>query len=164
MRFVLSTCYQVIPLIIPQVTYLRLLYSTVESRPPSCTRTVTGSVNYQVVGWFVSHANIGFLIPTTIINGAAFVALVIAMWISWAGGHIFHPFHPRPVTIAEHVDEQEQVPDEWRDKVIFHPTTVRCSLIIIYAFVLIPSVCTSGIKGLLSKRCGGQPQKGHSSC
>jgi hypothetical protein len=98
---------------------------------------VTGSVNYQVVGWFVSPANIGFLIPVTIINGAAFVALVIAMWIAWTGGHIFHPFHPRPVTIANHLDEEEQVPYEWESKVAYNPTMVRCNLVIIYSFVLI---------------------------
>ena len=84
---------------------------------------MTGSVNYQVVGWFVSRANIGFLIPITIINGAAFVALVIAMWIAWTNGHIFHPSHPRPVAMAEYVDEQEQVPDEWSNKVAYNPTT-----------------------------------------
>ena len=128
MRFVLSTCSHVIPLIVvPQASYLRLIYSTVDNnRPGACNRTVTGSVNYQVVGWFVSRANIGFLIPITIINGAAFVALVIAMWIAWTNGHIFHPFHPRPVIIAEHIDEQERVPDEWIHKVTYQPTTVRC--------------------------------------
>ena len=126
MRFVPLTCYRVSSLIVtPQVTYLRLIYSTLGGRPPECDRTVTGSVNYQVVGWFVSRANVGFLIPVTIINGAAFVALVTAMWMAWTGGHIFHPFHPRPVTIAEHVDEQEQIPNEWRDKVTYDPTTVR---------------------------------------
>ncbi|KIK02026.1 hypothetical protein K443DRAFT_541776 [Laccaria amethystina LaAM-08-1] len=49
------------------------------NRPSDCNRTVTGFVNYQVVGWFVSSANVGFFIPITIINGAACVALVIAM-------------------------------------------------------------------------------------
>ena len=98
---------------------------------------MTGSVNYQVVGWFVSRANVGFLIPITIINGAAFVALVIAMWIAWNGGHKFHPFHPRPVTIAENLDEGEQVPYEWGDEVSYNPTMVCCNLVIIYSLVLI---------------------------
>lgn len=107
-----------------EVSYLRLIYSTVGTQPADCNRNVAGSANYEVVGWFVSRANVGFLIPITIINGAAFVALVIAMWIAWTNGHIFHPFHPRPVTIAKDLDKEERVPDEWGRKVTYHPTTV----------------------------------------
>ena len=128
MRFVLSTCSHVIPfIVIPQVSYLRLIYSTLGTQPDFCNRNVTGSVNYQVVGWFVSRANIGFLIPITIINGAAFVALVIAMWIAWTNGHVFHPFHPRRVIIEEEdFDKEERVPAEWSRNVSYHPMTVRC--------------------------------------
>ena len=128
MRFVLSTCYHVNPLIVnPQVSYLRLIYSTIDNRPDNCTRTVTGSVTYQVIGWFVSRANVGFLIPITIINGTAFVALVIAMWIAWVNGYVSHPFHIRLVNV-EDVDkaEEEWVPDEWINRVTYYPTTVRC--------------------------------------
>ena len=84
-----------------------------------------GVVNYVVLGWFVTSANIGFLIPTTIINGAALIALLLAVLLAKTGGYIFHPFHPRPVTYGDDVDPQEQVPDEWRHKVTFHPTSVR---------------------------------------
>ena len=147
MRFVLSTCYHDIPLIvIPQVSYLRLIYSTVGTQPDDCNRNVTGSVNYLVVGWFVSRANIGFLIPITIINGAAFVALVIAMWIAWTNGHKFRPSHPRRVIIAEEdFDEKERVPAEWSRDVSYHPMTVRCIFQPSFILRTDSSVCASGV-------------------
>ena len=82
-------------------------------------------MNYLVLGWFVTSANIGFLIPITIINGSSFITLLLAVWLAWTNGHIFHPFHPRPVTYAEDCDSQEHLPDEWVHKVSFHPTIVR---------------------------------------
>jgi hypothetical protein len=114
---------------------------------------VTGSVNYLVVGWFVSRANIGFLIPITIINGAAFVALVIAMWIAWTNGHILHPFQSRPVTIAEDgVDDEEEIPNEWALAITYHPTTVRC-IFGHYLFLTNFSVCALGVQGILYEIC-----------
>ena len=148
MRFVLSTCYHDIPLIVvPQVSYLRLIYSTVGTQPDDCNRNVTGSVNYLVVGWFVSPANIGFLIPITIINGAAFVALVIAMCIAWTNGHKFRPFHPRRVIIAkEDFDKNGPgVPAEWSRNVSYHPMTVRCIFQPSFILRTNSSVCASGV-------------------
>ena len=71
----------------------------------------------------MTNANIGILIPITIINLGALVALYRAMIIAKYGGYLYHPSHPRPVTYDEHMDEEEQVPDEWMHKV--RPTTVR---------------------------------------
>ena len=110
---------------------------------------MTGSVNYLVVGWFVSRANVGFLIPITIITGAAFVALVIAMRIAWTNGHIFGPSDPRPVTIAKNSDEKEHIPDEWSRNVTYHPTTVRCIFQPSFILRTNSSDCASGVHGIL---------------
>jgi hypothetical protein len=84
---------------------------------------VTGHVNYEVLGWFVTSANIGFLIPLTLINGAALIALFLAMTIAKVIGYL-HPLHPRPVIYDANSDEE--VPDEWKEKIAFQPTSVRC--------------------------------------
>jgi len=84
---------------------------------------VTGLLSYEVLGWFVTSANLGILFPITIINLAAFGALIRAMIMAKHGGYLFHPSHPRPIHY-ENTDPEEQVPDEWKDKVTFHPTTV----------------------------------------
>ena len=107
------------------MTYLRLIYSTLPDAPSSCNRTVTGQLRYEVYGWFMTKANIGFLIPITIINLGALVALYQAMIIAKAGGYMYHPSHPRPVIYDKNVDEGEQVSDEWMHKVSVRPTTVR---------------------------------------
>ena len=107
------------------MTSLRLIYSTLPNRPSSCNRTVTGQLRYEVYGWFMTKANIGFLIPITIINLGALVALYQAMIIAKAGGYMYHPSHPRPVIYDKNVDEGEQVSDEWMHKVSVRPTTVR---------------------------------------
>ena len=107
-----------------QTTYLRLIYSTLNP-PSSCLRTVTGQLRYEVYGWFMTNANIGFLIPITIISLGALVALYQAMIIAKSGGYMYHPSHPRPVIYNEHIDEEERVPDEWMHQVSFSSTTVR---------------------------------------
>jgi hypothetical protein len=109
------------------VTYFRLSYVGYESQPPpdSCFNTVTGQLRYEVYGWLMTNANIGFLIPITIINLGALFALYQAMIIAKDGGYAYHPSHPRPVIYDEHIDEGEQVPDEWMHKVSIRPTTVR---------------------------------------
>ena len=73
----------------------------------------------------MTKSNIGFLIPITIINLGAFVALYQAMLIAKDGGYVYHLSHSRPVIYDEHIDEGEQVPDEWMHKVSVRPTTVR---------------------------------------
>ena len=86
---------------------------------------MNGVVNYVVLGWFVTSANIGFLVPMTIINGATFITFLVAAFLANAGGHILHPFHPRTVIYDDHTDHEELVPDEWRYKVTIHPVSVR---------------------------------------
>jgi NADH:ubiquinone oxidoreductase subunit len=74
----------------------------------------------------MTNANIGFLIPITIINLGALFALCRAMIIAKDGGYVYHPDQTRPV-IYDDIDEGEQVPDEWMHKVSERPTTVRSS-------------------------------------
>ena len=79
----------------------------------------------MVLGWSVTRANIGLLIPMTVINLGALVAIMLAIGITRAGDHEFKPFDPRPVTYAEPIDDEEPLPDEWREKVAHKPTAVR---------------------------------------
>jgi hypothetical protein len=86
---------------------------------------VDGVVNYVVLGWFVPSAKIGFLIPMTIINGAAFITLLLTVVLARTNGYVSHPFRPRPVTYDDHIDREKLVPDEWARKVGYYPTSVR---------------------------------------
>ena len=38
---------------------------------------------------------------------------------------MYHPSHPKHVLYDEHIDEGEEVPDEWMRKVSVCPTTVH---------------------------------------
>ena len=81
-------------LIVPlQAAYIRLVYmtNTDPPPPPSCIRNVTGSANYEVIGWFVTAENIGFLMPMTLVNLAALMLALIAMFM---GEKILHKFDP----------------------------------------------------------------------
>jgi len=49
--------------------------------PSSCPRTIDGSVNYQVIGWFISSHSAFFLLPLTILNLTSLLMLVGAMFI-----------------------------------------------------------------------------------
>jgi len=103
-----------------QTTYLRVIYSTVSNRPTSCTREVTGVASLRVLGWYVTTSNIGFLIPLTLINLAALTALLLAL--AFAEGVHLHPRHPRPIIYDKNF--KEEVPDEWKEKVAFRPTSI----------------------------------------
>ena len=91
-------------IVVPQATYLQLIYSTVPNPPSSCTRTVIRSLSYEVRGWFVTGANIGFLFPMTIINLAA---LAVVLWC------LLHPFHPRTIIHFEAIDQEQGEADGW---------------------------------------------------
>lgn len=111
-----------------QTTYIRLIYATVPDPPASCNRAVTGSVNYEVFGWFVTKDNIGYLIPLTVVNLAAFFALLLALIFAKGTGYL-PALHERPVTyITKHneevPDQFKGVPDEWKEKVAFRPTSI----------------------------------------
>jgi hypothetical protein len=65
-----------------EATYIRLLYSTnTTAAPPTCLRTIDGSVDYQVIGWFVDSDNGYLLIPLTIFNVTSLLMLIGAMLI-----------------------------------------------------------------------------------
>ncbi|EDR05198.1 uncharacterized protein LACBIDRAFT_303636 [Laccaria bicolor S238N-H82] len=85
-----------------EMSYYRMIYSTVSDIPPFCLRQVTGQLRYEVYSWFMTKANIGFLIPITIINLGALVALYQAMIIAKDGGYMYHPSHPRPIIYDDH--------------------------------------------------------------
>jgi len=119
--------FHFIYLIVPQAAYTRLIYSA--DRPSSCNRTVTGPLSYEVLGWFVTTANIGLLFPMTIINLAAFIVLLKAIITAKGGGYLFSPFCPRPVEYPKTIDQEELVPDEWMHKVMSQPKTVCCRVI-----------------------------------
>jgi hypothetical protein len=87
----------------------------------------------------------------TIINGAAFITLLLAFFQAWTGGHFFHPFLPRPVTYGGRIDHQELVSDEWRHKVTFHPTSVRffIDFIAYFSIALTLRLAVLEIKGSL---------------
>jgi len=87
---------------------------------------VTGSLSYQVTGWFVTGANIGLLFPITILNLAAFVVLLKAIFIAKGGGYMHRPFEPRQIEHPKDIDQEELVPDEWMHKIMPRPTTVCC--------------------------------------
>ena len=86
---------------------------------------MTGPLIYGVFGWFVRSANIGFLLPMTIINLAALIALILAMKIAKKHGYEHKPSDPRPVEIKTGIDDEEELPDELKEKVAHQPTTVR---------------------------------------
>ena len=112
-------------IVVPQATYIRLIYSTVPNPPSSCTRTVTGSLSYEVRGWFVTIADIGSLYPMTIINLVALIVLILAT--VKGGSHRPHPLKPRKVAYHQpDMDRGEKVPEEWRHRVTFQPTKVCC--------------------------------------
>jgi len=87
---------------------------------------VTGSLNYEVLGWFVTTANIGLLLPITIINLAAFVVIIKAIIIAKSGGYMRRPFQPRQVEYSKTTDQEELVPNEWMHQVMSQPKTVCC--------------------------------------
>ena len=44
-------------------------------------RTVNGSVLYEVTGWHYDYKTIAFLLPTTLINIASLILLLVAMYM-----------------------------------------------------------------------------------
>jgi len=100
-----------------ETSYVRMLYSLDAVPPPSCIRTVSGSVSYAVFGWFVTSANIGFLIPWTLVNGVALAALLLAVIKYGKLNGYPSPLQAREVYYDPESDEQ--VPPEWKEKIDF---------------------------------------------
>jgi len=63
-----------------EVTYIRLIYSTVQDRPASCSRAVNGTVSYEVIGWSGVVEEIGLLMPMTIFLLAGLIIIGMAMY------------------------------------------------------------------------------------
>lgn len=62
---------------------------------------MTGSASYEVIGWFVTTANIGFLIPMTIVNLAALMVALTAVFIIRKGKYCdFDPTDSKPLAHA----------------------------------------------------------------
>lgn len=100
-----------------QTTYIRLIYSTVESPPASCIRTVEGNATYQVLGWSADIEQIGFLMPITLINLFS-LAIIIAVLITSKGrARDFDPTDTRPLLAAN--APEGQIPEDWDDKVFY---------------------------------------------
>jgi len=78
-----------------------MLYSTFTDRPPSCDRNVEGSTIYAALGWSVDSANIGFLLPMTIINLASLILLLVAMFRRKKGSFKDDPIDPEVLAAAE---------------------------------------------------------------
>jgi hypothetical protein len=104
-------------MVIPQATYLRLIYSTFPDRPQSCNRTVTGSVSYIVLGWFATADNIGYLMPMTLVNLASLCVLIRAMYHAKGGGYKYDPLKPNALLAASTDVKDPDAPVEWEDKV-----------------------------------------------
>ncbi|RXW24221.1 hypothetical protein EST38_g1599 [Candolleomyces aberdarensis] len=65
-----------------EATYSRLVYSLGGNPPPTCLRSITGSVTYSVRGWDISDSftQAGLLLPMTLINLAS-LSLLLACFV-----------------------------------------------------------------------------------
>jgi len=108
---------------VPQITYIRFLYSAHESPPPSCIRTVNGTLSAEVIGWVAKPVHIAFLMPMTMLNLASFVVVLIAMSRAKRGCYEFDPTDPRPLVLAE-PSIAEGEPSGWADGVSYRPREV----------------------------------------
>ena len=117
---------------VPQATYIRLIYSAnPDSSPPvpsSCTRAVTGTVSYQLFGWSVQPAHIGFLMATTLVNLTSFLILIAAMVASRKGVQKYDPTDPVTLMYDANVIVEgngSEAKNVWVDKVGFGTIKVR---------------------------------------
>ena len=134
-------------MLIPQLTYLRFLYTAVTNPPPSsCIRTVHGSLSAEVTGWFAKPVHIGFLMPMTILNLASLVVILKAISMARRNCCEFDPSDLRPLVIAEHnLDEGE--PSGWADGVKYRRREVRGFQVLINA----TADCRHGLAVLVVK-------------
>jgi len=115
---------------IPQLTYIRFLYSTAltnafESPPPaSCIRTVNGTLSAGVMGWVAKPVHIGFLMPMTILNLASLIIMSISMARAKRGCHEIDLTDPRSLVSAESSLEESDH-SGWTDGVSYRSREVR---------------------------------------
>jgi len=134
-------------MLIPQVTYLRFLYSMTSNTPPpaSCNRTVNRIMNAEVTGWVAKPVHIAFLMPMTIINLASLVIMLIAIVRAKRSHDEFDPTDLRPLLFAEpSLDESD--PSGWADGVSYRSREVRTCHIWFWCWSLRTSNwwCSSG--------------------
>jgi hypothetical protein len=85
----------------PQATYVRLVYTASSADAPrSCRRIVTGLGLYKVTGWHYDTKTIAFLLPTTAINLASLILLVVAMYMGRPVLYSTDPTDPNSLLLA----------------------------------------------------------------
>jgi len=102
--------------VILQTTYLRLIWSTVEGRPDSCSRTVNGTIIYKVIGWAATPAQIGFLIPITLFTIGALAIITMAMTRAKGDAYEYNPASLRSLLATR--GGSNDLP-EWTDPVTY---------------------------------------------
>ena len=115
-------------MVVPQVTYLRFLYSTTtigdSPLPASCFRTVNGVFSAEVIGWVAKPVHIRFLMPMTILNLASLIIALISIARAKRSHHEFDPTDPRPLVLAESsLDYGDD--SGWADSMLYRSREVR---------------------------------------
>ena len=113
-------------MVIPQLAYLRFLYSMRTDPPPpaSCIRRVNGMFSAEVTGWVAKLVHIWFLMPMTILNLASLIFVLISIAKAKRGRYEFDPTDPRPLLLAEpRLDEVDH--SGWSDSVLYRSREVR---------------------------------------
>jgi len=62
---------------------------------------VEGRTKYAVLGWSADYANIGYLLPMTIINLASLILLLVAMFRRKKGSFKYDPTDPEVLASAK---------------------------------------------------------------
>ena len=73
---------------------------------------VEGSTIYTVIGWSADSANIGYLLPMTIVNLASLILLLVAMFKRKKGSFKYDPTDPEVLAAAKPGDPVEAKHDK----------------------------------------------------
>ncbi len=131
-RFVNRAISRVLCLIaIPQATYIRLIYSTLDNPPTSCIRAVEGTATYQVIGWSSKIIHIGFLMPMTLINLSSLIVIIIVLVVARGKAHSFDPTETRSLLAAN--TEESHRPKDWNDQVSYLSVPKVCDGFVLHA-------------------------------
>ena len=82
-------------------------------------RTVTGTLNYMIMGWSLKPGHIGFLMPITIVNLASLAIMVVVILRTTNGSYRSDPVSAKSLVLAEHHLEEGD-PTGWKDYVTYH--------------------------------------------
>ena len=111
-------------MVVPQVTYMRFLYSMMVNPPASCMRTMNGKISAEVTGWVAKPVHIAFLIPMTVLNLASLITVLISIAKAKRGRYQFDPIDPRPLLLAGPSLNQRD-DSGWSDSVVYRSREVR---------------------------------------